>query len=111
MNCTEKFVKHSERVGARFAELNAGAFNPADGACSHLMNYGRNDGWQLESIIIILFFARARQYVLGLFVLILLFSMSASIELVCRVLFFFGLWDAFIIVSWVVIGPSVVGIT
>jgi hypothetical protein len=25
MNCTEKFIKHSERVGARFAELNAGA--------------------------------------------------------------------------------------
>ncbi len=25
MNCTEKFIKHSERVGARFAEQNAGA--------------------------------------------------------------------------------------
>lgn len=25
MNCTEKFLKHSERVGARFAESNAGA--------------------------------------------------------------------------------------
>lgn len=25
MNCTEKFLKHSERVGSRFAELNAGA--------------------------------------------------------------------------------------
>lgn len=24
MNCTEKFIKHSERVGARFAEYNAG---------------------------------------------------------------------------------------
>ena len=24
MNCTEKFIKHSERVGARFAEQNAG---------------------------------------------------------------------------------------
>jgi hypothetical protein len=26
MNCTEKFIKHSERVGARFAEQNAGSF-------------------------------------------------------------------------------------
>jgi hypothetical protein len=26
MNCTEKFIKHSERVGARFAEYNAGIF-------------------------------------------------------------------------------------
>ncbi|KAF8895460.1 mitochondrial import inner membrane translocase subunit TIM9 [Infundibulicybe gibba] len=26
MNCTEKFIKHSERVGARFAEQNAGLF-------------------------------------------------------------------------------------
>lgn len=25
MNCTEKFIKHSERVGTRFAEQNAGA--------------------------------------------------------------------------------------
>ncbi|KJA16480.1 hypothetical protein HYPSUDRAFT_71323 [Hypholoma sublateritium FD-334 SS-4] len=25
MNCTEKFIKHSERVGARFAESNAEA--------------------------------------------------------------------------------------
>ncbi|KAH8825276.1 Tim10/DDP family zinc finger protein [Flagelloscypha sp. PMI_526] len=25
MNCSEKFVKHSERIGARFAEMNAGA--------------------------------------------------------------------------------------
>ncbi len=25
MNCTEKFLKHAERVGTRFAELNAGA--------------------------------------------------------------------------------------
>ena len=24
MNCTDKFLKHSERVGARFAEYNAG---------------------------------------------------------------------------------------
>lgn len=24
MNCAEKFIKHSERVGARFAEYNAG---------------------------------------------------------------------------------------
>jgi hypothetical protein len=24
MNCTDKFLKHSERVGARFAEHNAG---------------------------------------------------------------------------------------
>ncbi|KAG7443065.1 uncharacterized protein BT62DRAFT_904341 [Guyanagaster necrorhizus] len=24
-NCTEKFLKHAERVGTRFAELNAGA--------------------------------------------------------------------------------------
>jgi len=24
MNCTDKFLKHSERVGARFAEQNAG---------------------------------------------------------------------------------------
>jgi hypothetical protein len=24
-NCTDKFLKHSERVGARFAEHNAGA--------------------------------------------------------------------------------------
>ena len=28
MNCTDKFLKHSERVGARFAEQNAGAFCP-----------------------------------------------------------------------------------
>lgn len=28
MNCTEKFIKHSERVGSRFAELNAGASLP-----------------------------------------------------------------------------------
>ncbi|KAF8158354.1 Tim10/DDP family zinc finger protein [Crassisporium funariophilum] len=27
MNCTEKFIKHSERVGARFAEQNAEAMN------------------------------------------------------------------------------------
>ena len=26
MNCTDKFLKHSERVGARFAEQNAGAY-------------------------------------------------------------------------------------
>lgn len=26
MNCTDKFLKHSERVGARFAEQNAGAW-------------------------------------------------------------------------------------
>jgi hypothetical protein len=25
MNCADKFLKHSERVGARFAEQNAGA--------------------------------------------------------------------------------------
>ena len=25
MNCADKFLKHSERVGARFAELNAGS--------------------------------------------------------------------------------------
>lgn len=25
MNCADKFLKHSERVGARFAEMNAGA--------------------------------------------------------------------------------------
>lgn len=25
-NCTDKFLKHSERVGARFAEHNAGAY-------------------------------------------------------------------------------------
>ena len=37
MNCTEKFVKHSERVGARFAELNAGAFKLAAGPRSHLI--------------------------------------------------------------------------
>ncbi|KAK7469184.1 protein transporter tim9 [Stygiomarasmius scandens] len=29
MNCTEKFLKHSERVGSRFAELNAEAMNAA----------------------------------------------------------------------------------
>ncbi|KAF9527522.1 mitochondrial import inner membrane translocase subunit TIM9 [Crepidotus variabilis] len=27
MNCTEKFIKHSERVGARFAEQNAENMN------------------------------------------------------------------------------------
>lgn len=27
MNCTEKFLKHSERVGARFAEANAGMYS------------------------------------------------------------------------------------
>ncbi|KAI0917015.1 protein transporter tim9, variant 2 [Taiwanofungus camphoratus] len=27
MNCTDKFLKHSERVGARFAEHNAEAMN------------------------------------------------------------------------------------
>lgn len=27
-NCTDKFLKHSERVGARFAEHNAGMFRP-----------------------------------------------------------------------------------
>ena len=26
MHCTEKFIKHSERVGARFSEMNAGAW-------------------------------------------------------------------------------------
>lgn len=26
LNCTEKFIKHSERVGARFAEQNAGVY-------------------------------------------------------------------------------------
>ncbi|KAF8908895.1 hypothetical protein CPB84DRAFT_98394 [Gymnopilus junonius] len=29
MNCTEKFIKHSERVGARFAEQNAEAMSAA----------------------------------------------------------------------------------
>lgn len=28
MNCTDKFLKHSERVGARFAEQNAGTSVP-----------------------------------------------------------------------------------
>ncbi|KAH7873141.1 Tim10/DDP family zinc finger protein [Lentinula edodes] len=28
MSCTEKFLKHSERVGSRFAELNAGTQLP-----------------------------------------------------------------------------------
>ncbi|KAF8636016.1 hypothetical protein AX15_000176 [Amanita polypyramis BW_CC] len=28
-NCTEKFLKHSERVGARFAEINAEVMNAA----------------------------------------------------------------------------------
>lgn len=27
-NCTDKFLKHSERVGARFAEHNAGTLSP-----------------------------------------------------------------------------------
>lgn len=27
MNCTDKFLKHSERVGARFAEQNAGTWH------------------------------------------------------------------------------------
>ena len=27
LNCTDKFLKHSERVGARFAEHNAGALH------------------------------------------------------------------------------------
>ena len=27
MNCTDKFLKHSERVGARFAEQNAGTWS------------------------------------------------------------------------------------
>lgn len=26
LNCTDKFLKYSERVGARFAEHNAGAY-------------------------------------------------------------------------------------
>jgi hypothetical protein len=26
MNCTEKFIKHSERIGTRFAELTAGTY-------------------------------------------------------------------------------------
>ncbi|KZP33558.1 mitochondrial import inner membrane translocase subunit TIM9 [Athelia psychrophila] len=29
MNCTDKFLKHSERVGARFAEQNADAMGAA----------------------------------------------------------------------------------
>jgi len=29
MNCADKFLKHSERVGARFAEQNAEAVNAA----------------------------------------------------------------------------------
>ncbi|KAF7768202.1 hypothetical protein Agabi119p4_7445 [Agaricus bisporus var. burnettii] len=29
LNCTEKFIKHSERVGARFAEYNAEVMNAA----------------------------------------------------------------------------------
>ncbi|KAG2359634.1 Tim10/DDP family zinc finger protein [Suillus spraguei] len=28
MNCADKFLKHSERVGQRFAELNAEAIGP-----------------------------------------------------------------------------------
>ncbi|KAG1729936.1 Tim10/DDP family zinc finger protein [Suillus subaureus] len=28
MNCADKFLKHSERVGQRFAELNAEAMGP-----------------------------------------------------------------------------------
>ncbi|KAG1898139.1 Tim10/DDP family zinc finger protein [Suillus fuscotomentosus] len=28
MNCADKFLKHSERVGQRFAELNADAMGP-----------------------------------------------------------------------------------
>lgn len=31
MNCTEKFIKHSERVGARFAEQNAEAMGSGSG--------------------------------------------------------------------------------
>jgi hypothetical protein len=27
MNCADKFLKHSERVGQRFAELNAGTLH------------------------------------------------------------------------------------
>jgi len=29
LNCADKFLKHSERVGARFAELNAEAMGPS----------------------------------------------------------------------------------
>ena len=45
MNCTDKFLKHSERVGARFAEHNAGQslslftlhYRPSpEGQCSSL---------------------------------------------------------------------------
>ncbi|KAH8104511.1 mitochondrial import inner membrane translocase subunit TIM9 [Cristinia sonorae] len=31
MNCTDKFLKHSERVGARFAEHNADAMGATGG--------------------------------------------------------------------------------
>ncbi|EGN97992.1 hypothetical protein SERLA73DRAFT_182805 [Serpula lacrymans var. lacrymans S7.3] len=31
MNCADKFLKHSERVGARFAELNADAMGSQPG--------------------------------------------------------------------------------
>ena len=36
MNCTDKFLKHSERVGARFAEHNAGTCS-ASHACVSMM--------------------------------------------------------------------------
>jgi hypothetical protein len=38
MNCADKFLKHSERVGQRFAELNAGAL--------HLCSSSESE-WQL----------------------------------------------------------------
>lgn len=53
MNCTEKFIKHSERVGARFAEYNAGKFLRFCSSSSfrphprstEVMNNAQNQSW------------------------------------------------------------------
>jgi import inner membrane translocase subunit TIM9 len=43
-NCTEKFVKHSERVGARFAEQNAGMHTFTPHRLGVNLQFCRNDG-------------------------------------------------------------------
>lgn len=46
-NCTDKFLKHSERVGARFAEHNAGMSYGLYSARSS-MSERRSDAWTIS---------------------------------------------------------------
>lgn len=43
LNCADKFLKHSERVGQRFAELNAGSFLSIHPSLPEFMARARGD--------------------------------------------------------------------